>query len=262
MKTALIGHTGFVWSNLNTQFSFTHKYNSQNIEDIQWESFDMVVCAWVRAVKWWANQNPKEDLTQIQELIDKLSTIQTKKIVLISTVDVYPSPIHVDEDFDFWSIAPNSWHAYGKNRYYLEQFVQQQFWGSHVIRLPGLFGNGLKKNVIFDLLNDNMLDKIIPNNAYQYYFLGNLWADIQKVMENNISVINFNSEPVLTSEIVEQFFSQKNIASPTEMPVLYDYYTKFAYIFDNKWDYMYNKIEILNLLWNFVKWNISSWSES
>lgn len=262
MKTALIGYTGFVWSNLDTQFSFTHKYNSQNIWDIQWESFDMVICAWARAVKWWANQNPEQDLAQIQELIDNLSTIQAKKFVLISTVDVYPSPIDVDENFDFLSIPLNSWHAYGQNRYYLEQFVQQKFSESHVIRLPGLFGNGLKKNVIFDLLNDNMLDKIIPNNAYQYYFLGNLWMDIQRVMKNNIQVINFNSEPVLTSEIVEQFFPQKKIAPPTETPILYDYHTKFAYIFDNKLNYIYNKSEILNLLWNFVKWNTSYWSES
>lgn len=256
MKTALIGYTGFVWSNLDAQFSFTHKYNSQNIWDIQWESFDFVVCAWVRAVKWWANQNPEEDLAQIQELIDYISTIKTNRFILISTVDIYPSPIHVDEDFDFSSIIPDSWHAYWKNRYYLEQYIQENFNESHIIRLPWLFWNGLKKNVIFDLIHDKMLDKIIPNNAYQYYFLGNLWKDILYVIEKNISVINFNSEPVLTSEIVEQFFPQKKIAPPTETPALYDYYTKYGDIFDKNNKYLYNKKEVLTFLKNFVKWNI------
>lgn len=252
MKTALIGYTGFVWSNLDSQFSFTHKYNSQNISSIRWEDFDLVVCAWVRAVKWWANQNPTEDLAQIQDLIDDLSTITTKRFILISTVDVYPSPIHVDEDFDFSSIAPDEWHAYGRNRYFLEQYIQNQFSESHVIRLPGLFGNGLKKNVIFDLLTDNMLDKIIPNNAYQYYFLGNLWADIQKVVEHNIPVINFNSEPIMTSEIVELFFPEKKIGFPTETPALYDYYTKYAHIFDKIWKYVYSKKDITIFLTKFI----------
>ena len=97
-----------------------------------------------------------------------------------------------------------------------------------------------------------MVDKIIPNNAYQYYFLGNLWQDIQKVMNNNIRMMNFNSEPILTSEILERFFPDIEIALPTDTPVLYDYYTKNAVIFDNNSKYTYSKLSIFVLLAQFI----------
>ncbi len=45
MKTALIGYTGFVGSNLLHDRSFTRRYRSTNIETIAGEHFDLVVCA-------------------------------------------------------------------------------------------------------------------------------------------------------------------------------------------------------------------------
>ncbi len=48
MRTALIGYTGFVGSNLLRMRPFSRLYRSTNIEAIACERFDLVVCAALR----------------------------------------------------------------------------------------------------------------------------------------------------------------------------------------------------------------------
>tara|TARA_Y100000588_G_C14254316_1_gene924778 strand:+ start:779 stop:1732 length:954 start_codon:yes stop_codon:yes gene_type:complete len=145
----LIGYTGFVGGNIRTQSEFDKFYNSKNIEEIRGNEFELLVCAGVSAIKWLANKEPQEDLDKINYLIDQLKTIKTKKIVLISTIDVYDTPINIDE-----SITPNSEQqdAYGRNRYHLEKWVMEHFDDYLIVRLPALIGTGLKKNFIYDAM--------------------------------------------------------------------------------------------------------------
>ena len=58
MKIALIGYTGFVGSNLLSQYDFTDRYNSKNIQDIHGKDYDLCICAGGRAPKWIANESP------------------------------------------------------------------------------------------------------------------------------------------------------------------------------------------------------------
>src|SRR5205823_2320580 len=94
---ALVGHTGFVGSNLASQRQFGALFNSKNIEEMGGGSFGLVVCAGVQAKKWWANQNPEADWQGIVRLLDVLKSIQAETFVLISTVDVYTNPMGVTE---------------------------------------------------------------------------------------------------------------------------------------------------------------------
>lgn len=148
---ALIGHTGFVGSNLRKQYEFDAFFNSGNIEEIQNREFDLLVCAGVNAVKWYANLHPEEDEAGIQSLMDCLSTVKARHFVLISTIDIYPSFIPSPDE----SSIPDerSQDAYGRNRYQLECRVREYFPSSLIVRLPALFADGLKKNFIFDLLH-------------------------------------------------------------------------------------------------------------
>ena len=148
---ALIGHTGFVGSNLREQHEFDVFFNSRNIEEIKGGEFDLLVCAGVNAVKWYANLHPEEDKAAIQILMDCLSTVKAKHFILISTIDVYSSFIPSPDE----SSIPDETRqdAYGKNRYQLECWVRKHFPSSLIVRLPALFANGLKKNFIFDLMH-------------------------------------------------------------------------------------------------------------
>lgn len=149
MRTALIGYTGFVGSNLALQYEFTDLYNTKNINEIAGKSYDLCICAGVKAQKWVANQQPEKDLADIQALIDQLSKAEIKQFVLISTIDVYPNPVNVDEDS---LIDKTNHHSYGLNRLYLEEWVSKHYQDHLIIRLPGLFGKGIKKNFIHDIL--------------------------------------------------------------------------------------------------------------
>ncbi len=172
MKTALIGYTGFVGTNINNQNKFTKLYNTRNINEIVGEDFGLIVNAGVRAVVWIANQNPEEDLNAIKDLTRHIKKTRTKFIVQISTVDVYPTPIGQDEDSE---INMKDLKPYGKNRLWLEQWVESEYPNNHlIIRLPALFGQGLKKNFLYDLIY--RVPPILQEDTYN-----NLRSNLSKV---------------------------------------------------------------------------------
>ncbi|OQK16036.1 hypothetical protein AU255_13050 [Methyloprofundus sedimenti] len=250
MRTALIGHTGFVGSNLKQQYEFTDFYNSKNYKKMCGQEFDLVVCAGVSAVKWMANKEPETDLANIKALEEVLASVKAKQIILISTIDVYPVTQSKDEDFDCTSIKN---HAYGTHRLKFEAFCDNHFSNCIIVRLPGLFGNGLKKNVIFDLLNDNCLEMINVKSSFQFYYLKYLWQDIKKAVKNNIKVINLFTEPVPTNDIVTNFFPSKVLGQEAVPEGHYNLYSKYAHLWGNTDNYVYTKTEMLQQLAEFIE---------
>ena len=218
MKTCLIGHTGFVGSNLITQHTFTDCFNSKNIADIKGKEYDLIVCAGVQAKKWWANQNPAEDWAGIENLLRHLDGVKTKQFVVISSVDVYPTTTNVDERFDCHA-ADN--HAYGKHRLRFEDEVKKRFEDVFIFRLSGLFGAGLKKNIIYDLMHDNCLEMINPNSAFQWYDLAGLWKDINNFIYKNTKLVNLVNEPLQSKEIIN-LFAGKTVGEKPSPEALYD----------------------------------------
>ncbi len=249
MRTALIGYTGFVGSNLNKQYDFTDLYNSKNFQEMKDQAYDMVVCAGVSAVKWMANKEPQKDLEGIKALEKVLERVKVQQFILISTIDVYATPQHLDEDFDCSSVSN---HAYGTHRLAFEQFCSDRFEGCTIVRLPGLFGEGLKKNVIYDLLNDNCLEMINIHSSYQYYYLKYLWRDIQITLDNNIKLINLFTEPVPTQEIYNAFFPSKKIGQKPVPEGHYNLYTKYADKWNHQGHYIYTKDEVMQQLSEFI----------
>ncbi len=250
MSKVIIGYTGFVGSNLINQSQYDEFYNSKNIENIKGKNFDLLVCSGAYAAKWIANQEPIKDKQNIDYLISCLQEVTVKKIILISTVDVYKSPIEVDEDTP---IILEGLHPYGRHRRELEIFIQDNF-DALIVRLPGLFGTGLKKNIIYDFIHKNMIDKICPDSEFQFYNLEHIWQDIQVVLNNNLKLINFACEPITVKEVAAQAFDFEFVNESENNPVYYDMQTKYGYLFDgNKSKYIYSKKQVLQELRHFVK---------
>lgn len=156
---ALIGHTGFVGGTLAQQHKFASHFNTSNISDLRGRDFDTLVCAAAPGSMFAANREPQRDRGQIKALIESLKEVRTRRFVLISSIAVFANFAGGDNEK---STAFQKELAYGRNRRTLEAFVEDNFEGNLVVRLPALFGRGLRKNFIFDLLNPipNMLTEV------------------------------------------------------------------------------------------------------
>lgn len=234
-RQALIGHTGFVGSNLDGPI-FTHRFNSRNIKAASGQHFDSVICAGVQAVKWWANQNPEEDWKGILPLLDVLSEVSADRFVLISTVDVFATPKDVNEATQ---IDTDGLHPYGLHRFRVEAFVKERFKdAAQIIRLPGLFGPGLKKNIIFDLLEDRDVSGFNPNSRYQFYDLARLGADIQTVRGAGLELVHMATEPVRVDEIAIALGKGTDGFRESAPRVLYDFHSRHGALWGQNGNYI------------------------
>lgn len=162
MKKAIVGYTGFVGSNIYASGQFDAAYNSRNIQDAFGTNPDLLVYAGMRAEKFLANANPERDYDLVEEAERNIEKICPKKLVLISTIDVFKSPLGVDEKS---VVETEGLNAYGYNRYRLENWARENYPDALIIRLPGLFGRNIKKNFIYDLIN--IVPSMLKNEKFQ-----------------------------------------------------------------------------------------------
>lgn len=250
MANALIGHTGFVGGNLLSQGRYTELFNSKNIESIAGRSFDLVVSAGCKAAKWIANKDPEADRAGVESLMRALERVRAERFVLISTIDVYPRPIEVDEREQ----PPlEGAQPYGKHRQELEHFVRARFPKALTVRLPGLFGPGLKKNAIYDFLNDNRLDLVHQDGQFQFYDLARIEADLQRALGAGLELVNFATEPVTTREIARVAFEREfHNTLPPPAP-RYDFWTAHASVWGRRGHYLSSRDEVLAAIRAFVE---------
>jgi len=94
---------------------------------------------------------------------------------------------------------------YGNHRLQFENFVINNYTNYHILRLPSIYGNKLKKGILFDLLNQNYLEGICLEDKLQFYDLSNINEDIQYIVDNNIKIINLVTEPICVRDIINIF---------------------------------------------------------
>ncbi len=246
---ALIGHTGFVGSNLLRQRDFAAHFNSASIGGIDGRQFDEVVCAGVSAVKWWANQHPDEDRARIEGLMRRLETITARHFTLISTIDVYDPPLGVTER-DLPMLE--GLHAYGRNRAMLERFVAGRFESHQIVRLPALFGPGLKKNAIFDLMHDNRVALINPASAFQWYPLDRLAADLGVARAHGLCLLNLATEPLAMEQIRARCFAGSVIGAEAPPAAQYDMRTLHDAVFGGGGGYVLDRDAVLDAIARFT----------
>lgn len=208
MSRLIIGHRGFVGSNLSRIIPDTLGAGRAEIASLAGTVFRDIYCAAPQAKKWWANQNPHLDREEVDSLIKACSQIScTGHFILLSTVDVYDPPTGKTEK----DLPGSDIHPYGANRLYLEQFILEHFGPrAIVIRLPALVGHGLRKNIVFDLLNNNNVEQIRAKSRFQWFsldFLGEV-LDIAKNFDDFPRILNIATEPLSTEDLVQAWFPQ------------------------------------------------------
>lgn len=242
---SLIGHTGFVGGTLLKQAAFEVLYRSTNISEIEGKSFDIVVCAGAPAQKWIANRDPEADQEKIDGLMRHLRLVKCKTFILISTVDVFKSAVGVDEETPVDEVGLL---AYGLHRRLLEKFVESHFPNHLIVRLPGLVGPGLRKNVIFDFLNNNNLHTIESRGIFQFYPMVNLWYDIQVALIAGLRLLHLTAAPVSVADVSRQGFGRPFDQEMTGAPATYDMRTRHSKVFGAEGAYQYSVRETIQAI--------------
>lgn len=196
---------GFVGKLIASQLHVNNSYNRTNLDSLPNLNHDTIILAAPTGNRIVVNQDPQRDRDDCAGIVDALKRTQFNRIVYISTVDVFLES------------------RYGQNRLWLERQIQQ-FPNHIILRLPSLCDPSIKKNVLFDLANQQWLEKVSLDSMIQWYPPNRLAQDITYVINNNITELNLVSAPVCNRDIVLQFTPDllEQLEKNTSTAVYYD----------------------------------------
>lgn len=249
MTTGLVGHTGFVGGNIARQRRIDRGFRRADIEGIRGQSFQTLWLSGAPAQKWVANNDPEGDAAALTVLTEHLRHVQAATVVLVSTVDVYPIPASVDEDVEVDLEAHPE--AYGRNRLRFERDVQSVFPHALVVRLPGLYGPGLKKNLVYDLVHGRE-EFAHRDSIFQFYDVTRLCDDVDTALEAGIRVLNVATEPVSAQDVAREVFARQ-LHREEGAIARYDMRTKHAHCYDVQSDYLIDRASVLAGMRRFVR---------
>lgn len=224
MTTALVGYTGFVGSNLYDTGKIDAVYNSKNIEEAYGTCPNLLIYAGLRAEKYLANNAPEKDMELIRQAEKNITKINPKKLVLISTIDVFKIPKNVNENS---AIDTENLHPYGSNRYQLELWVRENYPDALIIRLPGLFGKNIKKNFIYDYINvipfmlkeakfEELVAKDLKLKKYYQlqdngFYKVNVSDDEKEELKERFRALGFSALNFTDSRSIYQFYNLRRL---------------------------------------------------
>ena len=192
----LVGSTGFVGQNL----------------------------AGVTGTKVLANLSSQDDRLVIERAKENLRHVKADRLVLISTVDVYgklkglcETDIPTSEGLD----------TYGRHRLHLEQWTRENYPDALIVRLPAIYGKGLKKNYRLTTMglwkNERLQDAALldswfesqsfnslcftdSRSSFQFYDLQRLWGHIKTALEENRTILNIAPPPLKAATVFEYVY--------------------------------------------------------
>ena len=237
---SIVGYSGFVGSNLCASFNFDGKYDKSNVTTAFGTNPDVLYYSGVPAQKFIANKFPEQDFETVVEALDNMKKINPKKVVLISSVDVYKEPNGKNESS---FMDKENLHPYGANRLWLEEQVKATFDDYFIVRLPGLYGINIKKNFIYDYLNfiPSMLNeaKFAELSAKDARLCG-----LYTLQDNGFYTLNSGIDRESTKQIFKALgFSALNF---TDSRGIFQYYN-LKYLYNNIQTAMENGVKVMNI---------------
>jgi nucleoside-diphosphate-sugar epimerase len=223
-RRALVGWTGFVGGALLPRVRPVARFRSTDIENLPDADVTEIVCAGAPAEKWRANADPEVDWAGISRLIQGLDRSRATSCVLVSTVDVYADSTGADESVP---ADTDQDQAYGRHRALLEEFVTRRFDDALVVRLPGMFGPGLKKNLVYDLIHQQEARFAHEASTFQFYDVRDVWGHVLLARDAGLSVLNLATEPVSAAHVARECFGVEYHCQDRPQ-VDYDLRTKYA----------------------------------
>lgn len=249
IRSALLGASGFVGSTLARQVEFSEYFSSSTIGELSGH-YETIYCAAAPGKKWLANKEPDRDWKSIQRLLEAIDRVSADRFILISTVDVFATPLGVDETS---TPVTGGLGPYGLHRLRLEEEIRARFESSLVVRLPGLVGPGLQKNALFDLHHGNSAEQIDSRSTFQFYPMVNLWWDIDVALRANLDLLHLAVQPTSMAEIASQGLGFDFTNRLIPVPAFYDVRTVHAGLYGAEGHYQYDKLEVFTAVRFFAQ---------
>lgn len=184
----LLGGGGFVGSafaRLFTELDLPYVLiTRENYHQYIGQSCDYFVNSNGNSKKFMADRDPTWEFdASVTSVARTLSDFEIGKYIHLSTGDVYPSQSSPEVTREDMALDPSKMSRYGLHKYLAETLVRGARPESLVFRMGGFVGPGLKKNAIFDMLNnekvwldrDSELQFISTDNAARL-----MWSLVEK----------------------------------------------------------------------------------
>ena len=196
LTVTIIGAQGFVGS------AFARHLENKNVElrlitrknyaDFAGKKSDVVVEAACNSKKFLSDKNPLEDFDlSVAHRLRTLLDFPADFHVHISSVDVYADLSQPQKTIEDTPVNISECSHYGFNKLLAEQLVRHHAKRWLIVRLAGMVGAGLRKNPIFDILNNQPIF-IHPDSQYQFMPTDAVAETIWNLFEKNVAGEIFN----------------------------------------------------------------------
>ena len=211
-KIALLGHKGFLGSRISKHLENNSNCIVQNIDRATFnsrkfdEKVDYVINSAMPSARFWAESNPNLDFIETVEKTNNIiREFSESKIIQISSISA-KTQLH---------------KVYGRNKKAAESLLDLN--ENLIYRLGPLYGDGLSKGVIVDLINNN--DVYVAGES-QYAFTNIDWV-AKKIIENldlNGLVELGSSGHVKLSDLKSFLSSESKFVGEIDNQVFDDYF--------------------------------------
>lgn len=198
-KIAIIGANGFVGKAITNVFKNSGEYEVFEVTRENYDEsknkkidFDYIIHSAMPSKRWWAANNPLADFDATVRLTaDILYNWKFKKLLLVSSV----------------SARLQTSHPYGCHKHVAEVLTLDYSSENVVFRLGGLFGNGLDKGVIFDMIEGNEVF-MTEDSAFNYINI----TDAAELIKENIEsygIIDIGAKDIISIGEIASYFGLK-----------------------------------------------------
>ena len=155
----VLGGNGFVGSGvvraLERQRRDIIVITRDNYESLKGTRCDLFINANGNSKKFMANREPLWEFdASVRSIAATLSDFEIDRYIHLSTGDVYPKQDSPDITKENQVLDPSQMSRYGLHKYLGELLVRGVHSNWVIFRMGGFIGPNLKKNAIFDMLND------------------------------------------------------------------------------------------------------------
>jgi nucleoside-diphosphate-sugar epimerase len=211
MKICIIGHKGFIGNTIYNYFIDKHSVFTieKKTKNIPKEEFDIVINCAGNAKKYLSEKKPFEDVLTNAKIFHTILQLKIKKFIHISSISA--------------SEIPNN--NYTISKLISENYSKLYFPNCIILRIGGVIGPNLKKNVVFDIINNKNLF-ITFDSTYNYISTHEIAKIIEKIIKLNIKneIINVAaSQPICVNNIIKEAKKEHIIFNKSEGNVKENY---------------------------------------